>query len=56
MKGWVSNYIEMKNVSQSKQSLKVFERASEEKVLGVIWNNSDTFSFVVKLDFSRFMP
>ena len=28
-----------------------------KKVLGVIWNNSeDTFSFVVKLDFSIFMP
>ena len=37
--------------------MKVFEGASEEKVLLVIWNNSeDTFSFVVKLEFSRFMP
>ena len=53
-KGWVSNYLEMKNVNQSEQSLKVFGGASEEKVLGVIWNNSeDTFSFE---DFSRFMP
>ena len=57
VKGWASNYLEMKNVNQSEQSLKVFEGASEEKVLGVNWNNSeDTFSFVVKLDFSRFMP
>ena len=56
VKGWVSNCLEMKNVNQSEQSLKVFERASEEKVLGVIWNNSeDTFPFLVKLDFSRFM-
>ena len=57
VKGWVSNCLEMRNVNQSEQSFKVFEGASEEKVLGVIWNNSeDTFSFVVKLDFSRFMP
>ena len=57
VKGWVSNCLEMRNVNQSEQSFKVFEEASEEKVLGVIWNNSeDTFSFVVKLDFSRFMP
>ena len=56
VKGWVSNYLETKNVNQCEQSLKVFEGASEEKVLGVIWHNSeDTFSFVVKLDFSRFM-
>ena len=57
VKGWVSNYLEMKNVNQSEQNLKVFEGANEENVLGVIWNNSeDAFSFVVKLDFSRFMP
>ena len=57
VKGWVSNCLEMRNVNQSEQSFKVFEGASKEKVLGVIWNNSeDTFSFVVKLDFSRFMP
>ena len=57
VKGWVSNCLEMRNVNQSEQSFKVFEGASEEKVLGVIWNNSeDAFSFVVKLDFSRFMP
>ena len=44
MKGCVSNYLEMKNVNQSEQSLKVFEGANEEKVPGVIWNNSeDTF-------------
>ena len=50
VKGWVSNCLEMRNVNQSEQSFKVFEGASEEKVLGVIWNNSeDTFSFVVKL-------
>ena len=57
VKGWVSNCLEMRNVNQSEQSFKVFEGASKEKVLGVIWNNSeDTFSFVVKLDFSRCMP
>ena len=57
VKGWVLNCLEMRNVNQSEQSFKVFEGASEEKVLGVIWNNSgDTFSFLVKLDFSRFMP
>ena len=51
VKGWISNCLETKNVNQSEQSLKVFEGASEEKVLGVIWNNSeDTFAFVVKLD------
>ena len=56
VKGWVSNCLEMKNVNQSERSLKVFEGTREEKVLGVSWNNSeDTFSFVVKLDFSRFM-
>ena len=50
VKGWVSNYLEMKNVNQSEQNLKVFKGSSEEKVLGVIWNNSEgTFSFVVKL-------
>ena len=36
VKGWVSNYLEMKNVNQSEQSLKVFEGANEGKVLGVI--------------------
>ena len=57
VKGWISNDLEMKNVNQSEESLKVLEGASEEKVLGVIWNNSEhTFSFVVKLDFSAFMP
>ena len=57
VKGWVSDYLEMKNVNQSEQSLKVFEGASEEKILGVIWKNSeDTFSFVVKLEFSRLTP
>ena len=57
VKGWVSNCLEMRNVNQREQNFKVFEGASEEKVLGVIWNNSeDTFSFVVKLYFLRFMP
>ena len=47
----------MKYVNRSDQSLKVFEGASEENVLGVIWNNSeDTFTFVVKLHFSGFIP
>ena len=36
VKGWVSNCLEMRNVNQSEQSFKVFEGASEEKVLGVI--------------------
>ena len=56
VKGWVSNCLEMKNVNQSEQRLKVFEGTSEGKVLGVIWSNSeDNFSCVVKLDFLRFM-
>ena len=33
VKGWVSNYLEMKTVNQSEQSLKVFEGANEENVL-----------------------
>ena len=57
MKGWVSNSLEIKNVNQSDQCLKVFEGTSEEKVLEIIWNNSeDTFTFLIKLNFSRFMP
>ena len=33
VKSWISNCLEMKDVNQSEQSLKVFDGASEEKVL-----------------------
>ena len=33
VKGWVSNCLEIRNVNQSEQSFKVFEGASEEKVI-----------------------
>ena len=50
VKGWTSNKTE-KSDSDGDIEMKMFKGDSEEKVLGIGWNNqTDTFSFKVKAD------
>ena len=51
VKGWTSNKTLKKSDSDDEPEMKMFKGNSEEKVLGIEWNNkTDTFSFKVKTD------
>ena len=51
VKGWTSNKTLKKSNSDDEPEMNVFKGDSEEKVLGIEWNDkTDTFSFKVKTD------
>ena len=57
VKGWSSNHVLKEDKTKGdKQEITIIEGAAEEKVLGTVWNNTkETFSFKVRVDFSKFM-